>query len=376
MQLCSISIELGKGSVNHNSRKFNASNTDPTRSHLNTKYINESLEQVFHKLFDEALERYNSKQKRNDRKIPNYLVKIQNGNQEKPFHEIVVQVGNRMDMGTKTNDSQLAEKILDEYMQSFQERNPYLRVFSAHLHMDEATPHLHIDFVPFTTNSNRGLDTRVSLKQALANQGFNGGSREETEWNQWVQSEKESLAKIMLKHNVEWEQQGNVKEHLSVLDYKKQERAKEVAELEIECDVLKNNIVNLTQCKEELEEFNSIEEFDKEYSLPEPTRFESAKSYKNRIEPLFKKIKEIAQRYLVKYIDMKNRYYNAYSKVAGLQRENERLEKSNTRYYKENTKLRKELSDFRLLRKIFGKDELSKIIDQARHQKRKNERNL
>lgn len=64
--------------------------------------------------------------------------------------------------------------MLDEYYQGFQERNTNLRVFSAHLHMDEATPHLHIDFVPFTTGSKRGLDTRVSLKQALAAQGFKG----------------------------------------------------------------------------------------------------------------------------------------------------------------------------------------------------------
>jgi hypothetical protein len=91
---------------------------------------------------------------------------------------------------------------------------------------------------------------------------------------------------------------------------------------------------------------------------------------------LFKKIKEITQRYLAKYIDMKNKYYDAYRRVAGLQRENERLEKSNARYYKENVKLRKELSDFRLLRKIFGKDELAKLVDQARHQKRKHDRNL
>jgi len=64
--------------------------------------------------------------------------------------------------------------------------DPNLRVFSAHMHLDEATPHLHIDFVPFTTGSKRGLETRVSLKKALAAMGFTGGTRSETEWNQWV----------------------------------------------------------------------------------------------------------------------------------------------------------------------------------------------
>ena len=93
-------------------------------------------------------------------------------------------------MSAESENGQLARQILDEYYRGFQERNPNLKVFSAHLHMDEATPHLHIDFVPFTTGSKRGLDTRASLKQALAAQGFKGGTRGDTEWNQWVSAEK------------------------------------------------------------------------------------------------------------------------------------------------------------------------------------------
>ena len=97
--------------------------------------------------------------------------------------------------------------------------------------MDEATPHLHIDFVPFTTGSKRGLDTRVSLKQALAAQGFKGGSRGDTEWNQWVSVEKSALAFVMERHGIEWEHKGSHEKHLSVLDYKKQERATELEQL-------------------------------------------------------------------------------------------------------------------------------------------------
>jgi len=117
-------------------------------------------------------------------------------------------------------------------MNGFQKRNPNLHVFSAHLHMDEATPHLHIDFVPFTTGSKRGLETRVSLKQALAAQGFTGGTRTETEWNQWIQSEKEELALVMERHGVEWEQKGTHEKHLNVLEYEKKMRAQGVAELD------------------------------------------------------------------------------------------------------------------------------------------------
>lgn len=227
-----ISFMTGKGSINHNSRKFHAKNTDPERSYLNVEYCNENVKDVYHELFDEALVCYNKKQTRSDRRIDDYYEKILSGKQEKPFHEIVVQIGDKDNMGAKTENGQLAAKVLNEYMQDFQRRNPTLRVFSAYLHMDEATPHLHIDFIPYTTGSKRGPDTRVSFKQALAALGFKGGTRQENERNQWVAYEKEQLAAIMLEHGIEWEKKGTHEKHLSVLDFEKKERAKEVAELE------------------------------------------------------------------------------------------------------------------------------------------------
>ena len=227
-----ISFMTGKGSVNHNSRKFHAKNTDPERSCLNVEYCNENVKDVYHELFDEALAWYNEKQTRSDRRIDDYYEKIRSGKQEKPFHEIILQIGDKDNMGAKTENGRLAAKVLDKYMRDFQRRNPTLRVFSAYLHMDEATPHLHIDFVPYTTGSKRGLDTRVSLKQALSALGFKGGTRRETELNQWVAYEKEQLAVVMLEHGIEWEKKGTHEKHLSVLDFEKKERAKEVAELE------------------------------------------------------------------------------------------------------------------------------------------------
>ena len=227
-----ISFMTGKGSVNHNSRKFHAKNTDPERSCLNVEYCNENVKDVYHELFDEALTRYNEKQTRSDRRIDDYYEKIRSGKQEKPFHEIILQIGDKDNMGAKTENGRLAAKVLNKYMRDFQRRNPTLRVFSAYLHMDEATPHLHIDFVPYTTGSKRGIDTRVSLKQALSALGFKGGARRETELNQWVAYEKEQLAAVMLEHGIEWEKKGTHENHLSVLDFEKKERAKEVAELE------------------------------------------------------------------------------------------------------------------------------------------------
>lgn len=376
MILTSISIELGKGVLNHNNRKFIADNVDKSRTKDNIEYENISLENAYHHLFDEALKRYNDRQKRSDRKIKNYLEHIQKGKQEKPFYEIIVQVGNKSDMGVNTHNKDLSKTILDEYMKEFQKRNPNLYVFNAHLHMDEATPHLHIDFIPFTSNSKRGLDTRVSMKQALSSQGFKGGTREETEWSQWVNSEKHELSKVMLEHNVEWEYQSNHKEHLSVLDYKKQERTKEVAELERQCSVLKDSIVNLADCKEKIEDVFSEKEFDQTYALPEPNKFENAKSYKSRIEPIFSKLKEFAKRCLIKYFNYKNQYREASSKVQNLQIENHELKQLNTKYLKENLQLRKELKDFKTIKRFLGKEKLADILSQIKNQTKNEERNL
>lgn len=227
-----ISAMSGDGVVAHNRRTYIAENVDQTRTHLNTEYCYTPIEEAYHQLFDEAQAEYNAKQKRKDRCIENYYEKICNGNQEKPFYEVIFQVGNKDDMAAASENGELAKEILDKFYHSFLKRNPHLHVYSAHLHMDEATPHLHIDFIPFTIGSKRGLSTRVSLKQALADQGITGEGRSLTERDLWVQKEKEALAEIMLERGIEWEQKGEHREHLSVLDFKREKRKEELAELE------------------------------------------------------------------------------------------------------------------------------------------------
>ena len=233
-----ISGMIGAGSLAHNRRDFVAENVDPDRVQLNICYKNENLKEVYKELFDDATERYNVG-KRKDRQIANYYEKIRQSKQEKLFHEVIFQIGNREDMAVGTTEGNLAVKVLDEYMKDFQKRNPTLRVFSCYLHQDEATPHLHIDFVPYVTNwKGKGMDTRVSLKQALKSLGFQGGNKHDTELNQWINHEKEVLAEIAKQHGIEWEQKGTHEEHLDVYNFKKKERKKEVQALEQEKEYL------------------------------------------------------------------------------------------------------------------------------------------
>lgn len=375
---------VGKGSVNHNSRKFKAENVDAERSHLNVDYCNENIKKVYHKLFDEALERYNVKQTRSDRRIADYYEKIRNSKQEKPFHELVLQIGDKENMNAESENGQLAKQILDEYYREFQARNPNLYVFSAHLHMDEATPHLHIDFVPFTTGSKRGLDTRVSLKQALALQGFKGGSRGDTEWSQWVQSEKEQLAAVMGRYDIQWEHKGTHEKHLSVLDYKKQERSKEVEKLDAaiekkqtEYQVLSDRIGNFDKGIKDLQRLETMLDTAEEYQLAEPQGLMSARSYKTKVaEPLVKKLKSFVKAALARCFDAMDNYYSLNITNSNLHRTNERLTRANEKLKDENETLRAENKDYKLLRKVFGRKQIDNLLEQAREteQSKKRER--
>ena len=366
-----ISAMVGHGSVNHNSRKFHAKNTDPERSHLNVTYCQENIKAVYHELFDEALERYNAKQTRVDRRIENYYEKIRSGKQEKPFHEIILQVGNKDDMSADSDEGRLAATVLDEYMRAFQERNPNLRVFSAHLHMDEATPHLHIDFVPFTTGSKRGLDTRVSLKQALAAQGFKGGTRGDTEWSQWVRSEKEQLSAVMERHGIEWEDKGTHDKHLSVLDYKKEQRAKEIAALEtvkaekesqVESQV--RRLKELAPAVKDMERLAADFSADPEEILPEAGTLESAKSYREKkAKPLLAKIVKVLRSLFRKYIDLKGKFDRLQGDYDRVREGNARLSDRLMEVKMENKKLRQISADYTRVKRVFGPEQVEAAVE-------------
>lgn len=397
-----ISFMTGKGSLNHNSRKFHAKNTDPNRTHWNVEYCNENIKDVYHELFDEALKRYNDKQTRKDRKIDDYYEKIRSGKQEKLFHEVILQIGDKDNMGSETMEGQLAAKILDEYMKGFQERNPTLRVFAAHLHLDEATPHLHIDFIPYVTGSKRGLDTRVSLKQALSSLGFKGGSRSETELNQWVQSEKQKLAMVMREKEIEWDQKGTHEQHLSVLDYKKKVREQEVEELTEHKNLLEHDLHDISECVDEIQKekaqaekerdavIKKTEVLEKRFSalnskaglvdshareygyypeewLPEAGTLESAKSYRKRIFPLVKKVANMIQALYSKYLDLKNKNQKLSDRNIDLENRVDRLREEISVIKKENVALLNVAYDMDRVVAVLGENKVKEAIEVAKH---------
>lgn len=369
-----ISVMVGKGSIRHNNRDFTAENVDAERTKNNITYCNENIKDVYYKLFNEALVKFNARQTRKDRMIDDYYEKIRTGKQEKLFHEVILQIGNFEDMHATSENGQLSKTILDKYMKTFQERNPNLYVFSAHLHMDESTPHLHIDFVPFTTGSKRGLETRVSLKKALEAQGFVGKGRSDTEWNRWVYSEKEKLSEIMLEYGIEWDKKGTHEKHKSVSEFKR--------------DKLIEEIEALMEQKEELEHktsaYKNAEEYalttaqklndNKDFEITEPTPFMSAKTYKTKyIEPFINKLIKIVKNITRRCYRAERAEQQSAEKISTLTDENQKLKSKVWDLNLENSRLRVELRNFDKIKDFLGIDkieEMLKTINKTKHKKR------
>ena len=371
---------MGKGSVAHNSRQFKAANVDPERTSLNRRYCNRNIKKVYEELFGEALEKYNAKQTRSDRKIKNYYEKIRTSKQEKTFTELVVQIGNHEDTNAQSEFGAKAAEILDEYMKGFQERNPHLRVFSAYMHMDESTPHLHIDFVPFTTGSKRGLETRVSLKSALAQQGITGGTKYETEWSVFTRREKEQLAEIMERHGIGWKQLDTHEEHLSVLDYKKKMRTQEVEELSTKLEALqesKDSVEeDIADARERYDALtdalgtmkNTVERVETEVSkyyvgqewrTPEPKGLMSAKTYKEKlVDPFVKKLKDVIATFISKFLDLTREYQRVKDQLWRARNDNEKLANR-------NRALQKESDELKLIKGELGSEQYEEILDIA-----------
>ena len=252
----SISFRVDAGVVEHNNREFIARNVDGERIGDNITYRREDLREFYQKLFGQALADYNAGKKRPYQRISDYYEHIKNGKQERLFEEIVVQFGDMETCGLKSGKRgagsawEEAKLMLDDYMRGFKKRNPNLKVFNAVMHLDEATPHLHIDFVPITHSGSRGLSTRVSMSGALREQGFTSANKMQNEWAAWEERERGIMTDILRAHDLSRDVKNDTHAHLTVDEYKQKEMKKaEIRKLNAHINELKKK--NPTELTEE-----------------------------------------------------------------------------------------------------------------------------
>lgn len=239
-----ISFPKGKGHLTHNNREFICKNVVPERTSWNRIYIQEPLKDAYEKCFGQALRDYNAAQKRKDRQKEDYLKEIENsGNKEKTFYENIVQIGKKENTpvvdknGNLTKDAKAAIEILEQYAKTFQERNPNLYLFNCVMHLDETTPHLHIDYIPVAHGYKKGMETRNSLTKAFQQMGFaKAVSRKQNETVAWQERERGYLTELCRERGIEIEVLGVKRDNLSLPEYKAAMR--EVEELEQQAEVL------------------------------------------------------------------------------------------------------------------------------------------
>ena len=269
-----VSFVKGKGSLRHNNREFIANNVDPARIEWNVTYVKMPLEDAYEQCFGDAVREYNVGQKRKDRRKDNYLEEIRHsGNGEKVFYENVVQIGTMKDTpvidqdGNLTEDAIQAIHVLNQYAETFQERNPNLFLFNAVLHLDEATPHLHLDYIPVAHGYKKGLKTRNSLTKALQEMGFEKGkSRKDNETIDWQSRERAYLGELCAEQGIEVTVLGVDRDNYSLPEYK--EIMWKISEKEAEIEILNSQKEitesELFQLQEEQSEFISETEHIRE----------------------------------------------------------------------------------------------------------------
>lgn len=225
-----VSFSQNKGNLSHNERKFYTNNIDIDRSKDNLQFYSLSVEEAYKEYFGNAIDEYNRTQKRKDRlkSVDKYLFELRENEHkkgaEKAFYEIVVQIGDKNTCNILNNKEQAenAKNVLIEYVKGWQDRNPNLRVFNATIHMDETTPHLHLDYIPVATGYKQGLKVRNSLSKALECQGLGKGvGRNDNASIRWQKQEREVIKDLAINHGFEIEEKGVDRPHLSVSEYKR-----------------------------------------------------------------------------------------------------------------------------------------------------------
>lgn len=276
----------------------------PERTAWNRIYIQESLEQAYEKCFGQALMEYNAGQKRKDRRKGNYLKEIENsGNKEKTFYENIVQIGKKDDTpvvgadGKLTEEAKAAIEILEQYAKTFQERNPNLYLFNCVMHLDEATPHLHIDYIPVANGYKTGMKTRNSLTKALQQMGFaKAVSKKENETVAWQQRERTYLTDLCQEKGIDVEVLGVQRDNLTLPEYKA--AMQKVEKLEHQAVKIEENNQRLAEQAEKLVDqiakLDEKEKDNKDVLKKHDLRTDTLKTIAKETEKDTKKLKSAA----------------------------------------------------------------------------------
>lgn len=273
---------------NHNNRKFKKSyneDLDLSKSKENviligSKNIVKDVEKLYKEEFDEAVYNYNSKQKRNDRKIINYLDKVSEDSKKNIALEIIMQVGDKEDWeAVSMEDKKKMNEVFKKGLEVLEAKG--IKVANAVIHYDEASPHLHLVGVPIASGFKTGMEKQVSTKAVL-------DKKKLYELREIIDKTLvDEYNKVYNKNLEKRKDKGIIEKHLDPADYK--EVKKVVDELVKVAD--KNSV--LTKVKENLSNKDKeIKELKEKINNRDEKILEYKTSVKNNSEDIEKARKE------------------------------------------------------------------------------------
>lgn len=151
------------------------------KSKYNIQIVKRDIKDVYHELFDDALNAYNAKQKRKDRKIDDYYKHVQKSKNLDLQREFIVTVGNKADWERLSfEEKQEVGEALERYVRDFNERHDNMTIYNAIVHLDESgAPHAHFNVIPTATGYKNGLAVQPSFRKALEQEGFGPSGKEQ-----------------------------------------------------------------------------------------------------------------------------------------------------------------------------------------------------
>lgn len=271
-QKMTVSFSKGKAtetSIRHNNRSLDLDHFDFDKAGhrhilreftpLNEVLVHRDIKAVYQEQFGAAVEAYNAKQKRKDRRINDYYRKVKSSKNQQTQREFVVQVGSQKDYLAQDRATspnwQAAKDILEKFEHDFAQDNPNLVVYNAVIHLDEpGSPHLHLNVVPVAhlKGAKRGLTAKPSFDQALAEEGYQGDSKDSRAiFRAFQHHEAERLTAIAAQFGIEREP-GLTNQLKNVHEYKQAMRAVEQVQKQAQLQKSKNAEVDVTLTDKEV----------------------------------------------------------------------------------------------------------------------------
>lgn len=290
-----ISMPQGKGSQLHNRREYEKigkeipSHIDKSKMSENEILVDRDIKEAYKEIFDDSVREYNERQKRADRKIENYYENIKKSkNGERLFYEDVVQWGKKDDFNDPANREK-AKKALKEYAETFPERNPNLKLIGAYIHMDEASPHMHIDYIPIAGGYKTGMKKRNSLDRAMKEMGFEpeNENRKNNATKMWKDRERDYFADLCRKNGLEVEKEEKYNRKRLTPEEYREEKEKYMKEFQADLDSKYNTLAD--SWKRLLQDRKELDEREKVIELYEGAP-EKLKKYSDKVDELTEQV--------------------------------------------------------------------------------------